>query len=100
MGPRHDAVSNHSVRLPVFSKESTVSTEPPGARCRILPFAPKPQPVATSSIDARYLYSLREKRRQELAGVQRRVLAFPRPEERLQDAVLESLRFRWERPEE
>ena len=84
----------------MFSKESTVSTELPKSRCRILPFTPKPQPVATSSIDARYLYSLREKRGQELARVQRRVLAFPRPEERLQDAVLESLRFRWEQQEE
>jgi hypothetical protein len=61
-----------------------VSTELPGSRCRILPFTPKPQPVATSSIDARYLYSLQEKRRQELARVQRRVPPFPRPEDPLQ----------------
>jgi hypothetical protein len=84
----------------VFSKESTVSTELPKTRCRILPFAPKPQPVATSSINARHLYSLREKRRQELARVQRRILAFPRAEELLHDFSMESLRFRWEQPEE
>lgn len=77
-----------------------MSTELPKSRCRILPFTPEPQPMASSSIDARYLHSLREKRRQELARVQRRVLPFPRPEDLLRDASLESLRFRWEQQEE
>ena len=77
-----------------------MSTEPPQSRCRILPFTPKPQPVATNAAEACYLSHCRQERQEELARVPRRILAFPRPEERLQDFSMESLRFRWEQVEE
>jgi hypothetical protein len=80
--------------------ESTVSTESPKPRCRILPFTPKPQPVATNAMEACYLSYCRQERQEELAGVQRRILVFPSPKEGLQDFSMESLRFRWEQPEE
>ena len=77
-----------------------MSTEPLKSRCRILPFTPKPQAEATNAMEACYLSYCRQERQEELARVQRRILAFPRPEERLRDFSMECLRFRWEQPEE